>query len=176
MTKKAVSLSSFVLRHFIASMVSIVAPIVILIIGYFVLVVIAIFSNSGVGSPIALPFWTVFVFVTSILYTAILIFPSVLIAETISHIFGKWQHIAQIPISTLTLAMLIYATVFIVRHYPNYPEIVSLHWADHPFILFLILAIPLGIYWWTMKIAQAGISFPFIFFNRLRKVRGSKTP
>lgn len=155
-------------------MVSIIVPIVTLLITYIVLFVIAIFTNSGLGSPIALPLWFVFVFLVSALYTAVLLFPSVLIAETVSRIFGKWQHIAQIPVSSLALVLLVYILSLLVHSYPDYSAIPILNWAEHPFIVVLVLAIPLGIYWWTMKVVQTGIFLPIIFFERLRKPSHSK--
>lgn len=169
MVKKAVSISNFILRHFVASVVSLVAPIVLLVFAYFVLFLIAIFTNSGLGSPIALPLWAILIFAISTIYTAILLFPSVLIAEATAHILGKWQHIIQIPISTLVLAILTYIASLVARLLPNYAETIILHWADNPFVVFLVLAIPLGVYWWTMKAVQIGISFPVVLFKRLRK-------
>ena len=169
MVNKAISASSFVLRHLIASLVSIAVPVIILLIAYFVLYIIAIFTNSGLGSPIALPLWMIFVIVVSVLYTALLLFPSTFIAEIMSRSFGKWQHIAQIPLSTLVLLAFVYALSLMVRILPNYLELNILHWANYPLVVFLILTIPLGIYWWTMKAIQTGVSIPMILFRKLTK-------
>jgi hypothetical protein len=152
-----------------ASLVSIAVPVIILLVAYFALFVIAVFTNSGLGSPIALPLWAIFVIVVSILYTAVLLFPSTFIAEIITRSFGKWQHIAQIPLSTLVLLILVYALSVVVRLLPNYLELNFLHWANYPFFAFLVLSIPLGIYWWTMKAVQTGVSIPMVFFRKLRK-------
>lgn len=174
MIKKGILLSNFVLRHFVASIVSVVAPVVLLVITYVVLFVIAIITNSSLGSPIALPLWIAIIAVISVLYTAILLFPTALLAEAIARFFGKWQHIAQIPISTLVLLVLVYALSLIVRLHPNYSEIDILHWANHPLVIFLILTIPLGFYWWTMKIVQTGVTLPIVLFRKLIKPSDSK--
>jgi uncharacterized membrane protein YhaH (DUF805 family) len=103
-----------------------------------------------------------------------LVFPSAFLAEAIARVFGKWQHIAQIPISILVLLLLVHALSLMARRQPDYSELNILHWANYPLIIFLILTIPLGIYWWTMKFVQAGFTVPFILFRKLRKPRSSK--
>ncbi len=162
-------------RHFVASVTSVVIPTVLLVVVYFVLLIIAIFTGTGLGSPISLPLWVAFVFVISTIYTAILLFPSALMAEAISSAFGKWQHIAQIPISMLVLVALILAASFTLRLYPDYSEIGFLHLVDNPIVTFIILLIPLGIYWWTMKIVQTGISIPTAFLKSLGEAYGART-
>jgi len=150
--KETFSFSGFILRHLVASAISVIAPMVIVVITYIVLLGISIFISSSSGISITLLLWPVFTFIVSIIYTAILLFPSVLIAEITSRIFGKWQRIAQIPVSCLFLILFIYGLCLLAHYYPNYSAITILHWADYPFILFLALAIPLGIYWWTIKL------------------------
>ena len=93
MVNKAFSTSNFVLRHLVASVVNIAAPTLIALIAYLVLFVIAVFTGSGLGSPITLPLWLVFILLGSTLYTAVLLFPSTLIAEIVTHSFGKWKHL-----------------------------------------------------------------------------------
>jgi hypothetical protein len=167
---KVIFVSNFYLRHLIASIVSIAIPVVVVFITYFLLLLIALVTNSGLGGPIALSFWMIFFFIVSTLYTAILLFPSVLIAEISARVFGKWQHVAQVPISTLVLLLIVFVLSFAARNTPNYSEAILLHWANYPLVTFLVLSIPLGLYWWTMKIIQAGISLPIIIYNAFRKL------
>ena len=174
MIKKIVSTTNFILRHFVALIVSITVPAVIWIITYFVLLAIALVTNSGLGGLVALPFWTVFTFVISVLYTAILLFPSASLAEAIARVFGKWQHIAQIPISISVLLILVHALSLLVRRHPDFSEMNILHWANYPIVVSLILTIPLGIYWWTLKFVQAGFTLPVLLFRKLRKSKASK--
>jgi hypothetical protein len=174
MKKKTVSITNFILRHFVASVVSIAVPVALVIITYCVLFIVAIITDTGLGGPVALPFWAVIILAISFLYTAILLFPSTLFAEAIARVFGKWQHIAQIPISTLILLLLVHALSLMIRRHPDYSEMNILHWANYPLVVFLILTIPLGIYWWTMKFIQAGFSVPTILFRKLRQPISSK--
>jgi hypothetical protein len=174
MLTKTVSITSFVLRHFVASIMSITVPAAIWIITYFVLFIIALVTNSGLGGLAALPFWTVVIYVISVLYTAILLFPSAFLAEAIARVFGKWQLVAQIPISISVLFILVHALRLLVHRHPDCSEIEILHWANYPLAVSLILTIPLGIYWWTLKFVQAGFTLPVILYRRLRKSKASK--
>src|SRR4030065_1326007 len=153
-TNKVIFVSNFFIRHLIASTVSIAIPVVIVFITYLLLLIIAPFTNSGLGGPIALPFWMITVFIVSTLYTAIFLFPSIFIAKTSARILGKWQHVAQVPISTLALLILVYALSFAAHRYPDYSEMDLLNWANYPLVTFLVMTAPLGLYWWTMKIIQ----------------------
>lgn len=147
------SLFSFIGRHLLASLISVALPVVLVIITYLILFVVAVFTNSGLGSPVALPLWAIFTFVGSIVYTVILLFPAVALAETISQPLGKWQHIAQIPLSTLFLALLVGGLVALIG-IVNQSHLSLNQWLNCSFVAFLVLAIPLGIYWWTMKFTQ----------------------
>lgn len=168
MLKKVIAVSSFFARHLIASIVSIAIPTILVVVAYFVLLAIAIITGSGLGGLLALPFWTLFAFLVATAYTSLLLFPSVLIAEIISRRFGKWHHLAQIPISTFVLAAIIVMLNLTIHFAPHYAETVALQWADYPVHIFLLLTIPLGLYWWTMKIVQTGIATPTELLKRFR--------
>lgn len=163
------SLLSFIIRHFFASVVSVAIPVIFVTIVYFALLVVAVISNSGLGSPVALPFWVAVSFLTSIFYTAFLLFPSVVIAETISLPFGKWRHIAQVPISTLVLALLVFALTFIASLTLNHTAFNVRQWVNYSLMAMLVLAVPLGIYWWTMKLVQLVMSLPGTLLKQLGK-------
>ncbi len=174
MVNKVVSISGFFVRHLVASLVSVVAPVILWGIAYLVLLLIAIFNNTGLGGPLALPFWAVFFLIAGAISTTLLLFPSVLIAETATRHLGKWRHLAQIPVSTLALAGLIHLASQLAHLRPGYSESSFLFWADYPWILFLALAIPLGIYWWTMKAVQTGLFIPAAVFKWLHKEQVQK--
>jgi hypothetical protein len=171
MIKRIFTASSFIIRHFIASVVSIVAPIILISITYFVLFIIAIFTNTSLGSPVALPLSIIFCLVVSITYTTFFLSPSVLLAEIVSRIFKKWQHVAQIPVSVLMLVGLIWLISFLLRSLSVYQNNPILHWADYPQYTLLALLIPLGIYWWIMKIVQICVAAPIAIFTRLKHAR-----
>lgn len=160
------TLSKFWLRHFVASVVSIAVPVFLVFVIYVGLFIVAIVTNSGPGGPLALPFWMLAAFVVSLLYTACLLFPSVWIAEMISHRFGKWHFVWEIFISTLVLGILIFATSFMLNGIYNRDGMNLI--LNNPGYVFVALLIPLGIYWWTAKFVQLGFRLPGYFWSRLQ--------
>ncbi|MBI5649420.1 MAG: hypothetical protein HZC40_03070 [Chloroflexi bacterium] len=171
MVEKTVMVTNFFARHFIASLASILFPVILTVVAYFVLLVIAIFTNTGLGSPIALPLWMIIVAIFSTAYTALLLFPVALIAEIVSRVFGKWQHFAQVPISTAILFAVIFTLALIFRRAPNFPNEMATHWIEYTLVTACVFTIPLGMYWWTMKIIQAGISLPFFLLRKINDAR-----
>ena len=101
------TLAAFSGRHVIASIISIVLPVLITAGAYIVLFIMAVVYDGALGSPVALPLLALFVLATSIIYTTLLLFPAVAIAEVASQPFREWRHVMQIPLSTLILAILV---------------------------------------------------------------------
>ena len=157
---KILSALSLIARHLTASIVSVVMPLAVITTGYFVLLVAALITNSGVGIPVALPLWLLLSLGLSIAYTTFLLFPSVLMAEMLSPIFGKGQYVVQIPLSMLMLALSIFIVTQLVQ------DSNALNWIG-PKALFVFLLIPLGLYWWTAKTVQFVIAVPVSLFKRL---------
>jgi|GEM_PF-6688541 hypothetical protein len=168
MLHTTIRVSKFWLRHFIASVVSISIPPLLVFLIYVGLVIFAIVTDSGLGGPLALPFWMLAAFVASILYTAFLLFPSVWLAEIVSRRFGKWQLLAQIPISTITLAVFVFASSLLLNLYANTPNS-PLQMLNDPVYIFAALLIPLGVYWWTAKLIELGFILPARMWRRISK-------
>lgn len=147
---------AFAGRHIIASLVSICFPVAVVTIAYFVLLVIAILTDAGLGSPVALPLWALLTLVVSFSYTSLLLLPAVAIAEVVSRTFGKWQHVAQVPLSAVFLALFAVLWMVIISLI-NQPHLSLKQWFNYSVLVFLVMTLPLGIYWWTMKFTQAVI-------------------
>ncbi len=171
---KAIPPISFLLRHLFASLVSIVWPPIAIVIAYVVLLLVAIVTHSDMGGPVALPFWAFAVLLTSAIATVTLLFPATSLAELITHRMGKSRHLVQIPLSTLILALLIMllsAVVALVKKAQND----TYDWFAVAAIAFLVLTIPLGVYWWTMKIAQTTVFMILTFAARIFRSRTDNT-
>lgn len=158
--------SKFWLRHFVASVVSITIPIILVFVIYIGLVIVAIVTDSGLGSPVALPLWMLIAFVVSILYTTFLLFPSVWIAEITARCFGKWRFMLEIFFSTLALGLLIFAATFFLNSFIK-PDGFDFVLNNPVYVLFALL-IPLGIYWWTAKFVQLGFHLPGIIWRQMQ--------
>ena len=170
--QKLLSALGFLVRHFIASLVSILFPIVLIVITYVILFVVAIIIDSGLGSPIALPLWIIIGILISFLYTTFLLFPSVLLAEVVSGFCGKWHHVVQIPLSILVLFLFILIWRSILENLSINEPLLLVVCFDHPIYFLIVLSIPLGLYWWAMKIAQAASSVPKFLYRKIRNLDG----
>jgi hypothetical protein len=151
--RQVVSLISFFCRHLIASVVSLIAPIILVVITYLLLFVIAIVGNYPLGSPVALPFWILFTGIYSFLVTAFLLFPAVSLSELISTRISRRRLLAQAGIAIVILAVqvLILAWVTRLTSYLNFS-----YWerANIFLTIFLILCLHLGLYWWIAKLGE----------------------
>ncbi len=146
------------LRHFFASIVSIAAAVLAVVTAYFVLLLSAILGNFGLGSPVALPLWAAAVGIASLFYTVCLLFPAVLFAELVTQKLRSRQALAQALSSTVALAVLVILLTFIARQIIQDPDSLLFQLAEHSVPIFLALCIPLGLYWWVTKVAQAAMA------------------
>ncbi len=169
-TCKLLSLTSFFGRHLFAAVVSVAVPVVLAVVLYFTLLAYAFVAGVHPGGPFAMPFLVLLALLLSTAYTLFLLFPSVCIAEFISRRFGKWRHPIQIPVSTAVLAVLIFLSTLLGRHLAGQPQAPPLGWLGSPLVAFLLLLIPLGLYWWAMKLAELGLFLPAWLFKKLRSV------
>lgn len=171
MASRIVVFLRFAVRHFVASIVSVVVPPILVTCIYFVLLGLAIVTNSGLGGPLALPAGLIFSIVASLLYTSFLLFPSVAISEILSNRFGKWKYPGQMLLSTAALALLTGAGVLAWHVTQDSREVDRSKWVSDSLLIFCLLLIPLGIYWWVCKIAEAGLAVPGRLLKWMRQVR-----
>jgi hypothetical protein len=165
--------SEFIVRHFIASIVSVLLPVGLAVVAYVVLFILAIITNSDPGGPLSLPFGIVLTGTAAVLYTALLLFPAVAMADFISRHLRGWRQMMGLPIALLNLLVLIFAAASIIRLYPGYENTFGLMLADDPAAVVLVLTLPLAVYWWTTKIVQFGLWIPTALFRKLKKPAAS---
>ncbi len=149
--QKAFVLARFIASHLAAIAVSVAVPVLLTLVSFIALFLAAIvFNLKGSGSPVALPAWLVIIAVASAAYATLLLFPSVAFAEVVSSIFGKWRYVAQIPLSLLALALMLLASLGVVNQVTGVTfELPT---------TFLGLALPRGLYWWTVRFVQAAFA------------------
>lgn len=161
----------FFLRHFVASVMTIVLAIILVTVVYFFLLGYAILTNGDMGSPVAYPIWLFLIVLVSLFFTAFALFPSVALAEFASNAFGKLKYPLQMVLSTLVLAVIVFGLNYLWLHrttmmgFEVEPWLVSLlQWTG-------ILLIPLGIYWWTCKAVQGQFSVLEFVLRRVQRAR-----
>jgi hypothetical protein len=114
---------------------------------YIALLAWAALTGGGLGGPLALPFLVLFALVASIATAALILFPATALAEWICarrEMALGWQ----IPIAVACMAACVAAAtmaMFLLRG-------TSLQSAAAAAgMLFVVLLIPLGVYWWSMQ-------------------------
>ena len=156
----------FVARHTAASVVTIFIALIFWTIAYFGLLLWAMISGGGIGSPLSYILGVVAVLILGTASCAFVFCPSVGVAEWFTKRFNLPIYI-QIPIAVLVMAtgILFWGLLALFRGEP-----VS---SNPPFLtryLLLVLGcmLPLGFYWWLAEIA------PLLEILR-KKLFGSRT-
>lgn len=170
--EKAVQAAGFLVRHLFASVVSVLFPIILTTVAYFILLIIAIIKDLYLGSPLALPLWMLIVTVISILYTSVLIFPSLAFAEFITRDLGRRQHLLQLPISFLIMAGLIFLVAYIIPAISTIRDDSIIQIFDSPHLFLLVLAIPLSLYWFASKAAYFGVHLIRKLLRKIGIIKG----
>ncbi len=146
--RTAASVGGFCARHGLALIVTVAVPCVLWTAAYIALLVWAMITDSGIGSPLAYPAWLLFFFVAAMVGGLCLLFPSTALAEWIAK-RRALPIIAQIPISVAMLAVLCLAAVFMTAALGMQS---SLHGFSIGFgVLFVAHLLPLGLYWWVSQ-------------------------
>ncbi len=158
-------IGGFCARHFLALLVTVVVPCVIWTIVYFALLLWAVFTNGGIGGPLAYPAGLLFFFLAASVASLLLFLPSTALAEWFAkrHAFPI---LAQIPISVAILALLCLMLVSIAAAVGAPPSVrgFSLGFG----VLFVSQLLPLGLYWWS---AQSGPLLVSLAKRLLRRFR-----
>jgi hypothetical protein len=156
-------IGGFCARHFFALLVTVAVPCVLWTVAYFALLLWSMFTDGGLGGPLAYPAGLLFFFVAATVASLVLLFPSTALAEWFArrHAFPI---LAQIPISVAILALLCFGIVTLTAAVgaPSSFQGVSIGFG----ILFIAHLLPLGFYWWA---AQSGP----LLLSLFRRLRGT---
>ena len=164
--RKAGRVGAFFARHFIALAVTDVMVCLVWTVTYVALLLWAMFTDGGIGGPLAYPAGLVFCFVATTVVSLLLLFPSTALAGWFAR-RRNWPLIAQIPVSVVILALLCLVVVSIASAIGTLP---TLHGVSVGFgLLFLVLLLPLGVYWWAVQ----GIA---LLFSGIRRLCGILRP
>jgi hypothetical protein len=161
--KTAGRIGSVCVRHCLALAITVLSACALWTVTYLALLLWAIFTDSGIGGPLAYPAGLLFFLLASTAAGLALFLPSTALAEWFARRQG-FPILAQIPLSVAALAVLCLAVVGITSAVRAQPTLygVSVGFS----VLFFALLVPLGLYWWA---AQSG---PLLLslFRRLRDI------
>ena len=152
----------FLVKHVVATGVTVGGVLVLLATLYFMLLVVAILTDGGIGSPATLP---IGLLLTAVLMTgvALVVFlPVTIAASWIRHRSGL-TYLYEIPIAAMLLVAYILLVAIVVGLAKAYP-LSSAFWYASAVSLALLLA--LGVYWlclqstgWLLTGAERMVTF-----------------
>lgn len=149
-------IGGFCLRHLMALLITVVVPCVLWTLAYGALLLWAMFTDGGIGGPLAYPAGLLFCFIAAIAASLVLLFPSTAIAEWLTR-RQKLPILAQIPISIAILALLCLIIASVTAAGGALP---SFRDASVGFgVLFIAHLLPLGLYWWISQSGPLLLSF-----------------
>jgi len=149
--KPVLGVIGFFFRQLFASFVVVAVGSLIWTAIYISLLLWAVFSNSGIGGPLAYPAGLLFVVVASAVSVLVLLFPSSATAELIAR-RRNLPVLLQIPISVGFLALFCLGVVGIARLLGS-KSIDTTGFFATAGIIFAVELLPLALYWWM---AQGG--------------------
>jgi hypothetical protein len=143
-------LGGFGVRHVLALFVTVAVLCMLWTVAYFALLLWAVFTNGGIGGPLAYPAGLMFFFVAGSVASLVLLFPSTACAEWFAR-RRSFPILAQLPISIVVLALLCLVLAGIGAAFGAQPSFrgVTVGFG----VLFVAHLLPLGLYWWA---AQSG--------------------
>lgn len=127
--KAALPVITFAIRHALATPLAIVAGCLLWTLAYFILLLCAVIFGQGLGGPLAYPAGIIAVVVGGLVIGWGIFAPACAVGALFCGITG-WSRFAAIPVVFVSGFLLSYVLV------QNYA---------------LVLALPLGIYWWATE-------------------------
>jgi hypothetical protein len=140
----------FAAKHAVASAFLVAGIVTLTASVYVALLMWAAVTGGGLGGPLTLPFLLLFAFVGSVVSAAFILMPTTAFTEWVC----KKRHLPlalQIPVSIACLAASLLAGAPLIAMIRNASVSFALTRAG---IVFLLLLIPLGVYWWSMQSAD----------------------
>jgi len=146
--KSAIPVLSFLARHLLFVLFVMIAGCVLWIVAYFLLLVIAVMGDQGIGGPLALPAGLIAV-IASCIFLGWGVFAPASAIGTIFCGLLKLPRLAAIPIVTVAAFVLTYVV------YWGYIELVTTHPMPSAATVLknfaIYLSVPLGAYWWLTE-------------------------
>ncbi len=158
------------LRHLTATLVLSCAFAVTTVIGYFVLLLIAIVFNQGIGGPLALPFFVIAAGIAGLGTGFLACLPVTGLSEILCRKMGRVGLLIQIPVAlALMLVPVVALTAYLAMRWG------MTLWGGMGLIGFAMLAsmYSLGIYWLVLRFAD-GIVALFAMRPRAQATAGIK--
>ena len=148
MNAKVVKIGTFIVKHAIAAGFVIGGAVALTVALYFGFLLWAVFTNGGVGGPLALPAMILLVFIYSVGSVVVILFPITAVTELICSRGSRRSRFVQIPIASALLVTYLAAAILFLAFLRNWSLERTLRGAVTHAVLQLLL---LGVYWWALQ-------------------------
>jgi hypothetical protein len=151
--------------HATAAGIVIVGAVGLAVLGYFGLLAWAIVAGSPIGSPLALLGMVAMAFLASLIGVLGVLFPVTITADLVCRRALRWSRFAQIPVATILCLLEVLAISAAVASYRQAEVAAALKVG---LLVWLVLLVPLGIYWWVLQ-ANDGVKWAVLkVWTRMR--------
>jgi hypothetical protein len=161
MRSAALTILFFALRHFIFVAAVTIAGCLAWTILYFALLIYAMITDGGIGSPLTYPMGLLAIALPCLVIGWGLFAPSCGVGLFVCEIF-RWPRLAAIPFVVIAAALGVYVLQWAWVEFATTHPMNSLGDVARAFAIYL--AIPLGIYWWINE-------GPVAIFDTVKRLR-----
>lgn len=117
-------------------------------VAYFALLVYAMFTDGGLGGPLALPFFVVVAALFGMAVSVCVCLPATAFAELVRR-WRRWRLVWEIPLAVLPLGALVVCLAYLIRTRVEDPP-TDLFWA----VLGGIVVVLLLVHWCTLQLVE----------------------
>lgn len=154
----------FAVKHAVATGVVVGGIVAFTAASYFALLAWAVLVGEPLGGPLAFPFMVLFALVASVVSVGLILLPATAVAERIS-VRRQLRVAFQIPIATALAGVFLLFAALVIS------VLRGVSWgsaAAAAGVMFALLLVPLGVYWWSMQSAD------WLLRAATRRVRAAK--
>lgn len=142
------AVARFVFKHAVATTVIWVGLVALIIAAYFALFVYAMFTNGGLGSPLALPFFALVAALFGIAVSVCVCIPATVFAEFVRR-WRRWRLPWEVPLVVLPLGALVVFFAYLNRTRADHPQ-PDVFWG----VLGASLGVLLLVYWCALQLVE----------------------
>lgn len=163
---KATEMVRYGAKHLLAIAVSVAAFTLFCTGLYLLMLLLALVTGSGLGSPalpVLVPLGSLML---SVLYSVLILLPVTMLTEWICRIRMGWPWWYQIPISFVGMIFALFAVQLVIALASGNPVGGAVGLTA---LLTVLLAVPLGLYWWSLQFMNGSYYLATRLFKRGRR-------
>jgi hypothetical protein len=140
----------FAVKHAVATAVVVGGIVAFTAASYFALLAWAVLVGDPLGGPLAFPFMVLFALFASVVSVGLILLPATALAEWVA-VKKQLRMAFQIPIATALAGVQLLFAALVISVLGGMPWSSAAAAAG---VIFALLLVPLGVYWWSMQSAD----------------------